>query len=87
MSTAFDMELFLAGVLTGAHATRQRHISQAKAIQVAIADRWHRDLAKKTSCLVYQPQNRTVCRINAVLLSIDHKANKPTLRKSVEFSD
>lgn len=43
MSKTFDMELFLAGVLTGAHATRQRHISQAKAIQVAIADRWHRD--------------------------------------------
>jgi hypothetical protein len=43
MSKPFDMELFLAGVLTGAHATRERHISQAKAIQVSIADRWHRD--------------------------------------------
>lgn len=43
MSKLFDMELFLAGVLTGSHATRQRHIHQAKAIQVAISDRWHRD--------------------------------------------
>jgi len=43
MSIAFDMELFLAGILTGAHATRQRHIRQAKAIQAAISTRWHRD--------------------------------------------
>lgn len=43
MSTAFDMELFLAGVVTGSHTTRQRHIRQAKAIQVAISNRWHRD--------------------------------------------
>lgn len=43
MSNAFDMELFLASVLTGSHATRQRHLCQAKAIQTAIADRWQRD--------------------------------------------
>ena len=43
MSTAFDMELFLAGVLTGSHTTRQRNLRQAKAIQTAIAKRWHRD--------------------------------------------
>jgi hypothetical protein len=43
MRTAFDMELFLAGVLTGSHATRQRHLLQAKAIQAAIAERWQRD--------------------------------------------
>jgi len=43
MSKPFDMELFLAGVLSGAHATRKRHIRQAKAIQVAISDRWHRN--------------------------------------------
>lgn len=43
MSIAFDMELFLAGILTGANATRQRHIRQAKAIQAAISTRWHRD--------------------------------------------
>jgi|RhiMetStandDraft_4_1073278.scaffolds.fasta_scaffold23312_3 hypothetical protein len=43
MSRAFDMELFLAGFLTGAHATRQRHLRQAKAIQTAIAERWQRD--------------------------------------------
>ncbi|WLG48859.1 hypothetical protein [Pseudomonas sp. FP1742] len=43
MSNAFDMELFLAGVLTGSHTTRQRHLRQAKAIQAAIYYRWQRD--------------------------------------------
>ncbi|MCV9921902.1 hypothetical protein OIU19_24335 [Pseudomonas sp. BT-42-2] len=41
MSKVFDMELFLAAVLTGAHATRQRHVRQAKIIQT-IADCWQR---------------------------------------------
>ncbi len=43
MSTVFDMDLFLTGVLTGSHTTRQRHLRQAKAIQTAIAERWQRD--------------------------------------------
>ena len=43
MSKPFDMELFLTGVLTGSHTTRQRHLRQAKAIQTAIAERWQRD--------------------------------------------
>ncbi|RRV03927.1 hypothetical protein EGJ27_23815 [Pseudomonas sp. v388] len=43
MSKPFDMELFLGGVLTGSHATRHRHLRQAKAIQTAIANRWQRD--------------------------------------------
>ncbi|AWS91175.1 hypothetical protein OFL75_32390 [Pseudomonas aeruginosa] len=40
MSKPFDMNLFLAGVLTGSHATRQRHVRQAKIIQAEIAGRW-----------------------------------------------
>jgi hypothetical protein len=40
MSKPFDMELFLAGVLTGSHSTRQRHVRQAKIIQAEIAERW-----------------------------------------------
>lgn len=40
MSTAFDMELFLAAVLTGLYATRQRHLRQAKLIQAEISERW-----------------------------------------------
>lgn len=40
MSKPFDMELFLAGVLTGSHVTRQRHVRQAKTIQAEIAARW-----------------------------------------------
>jgi hypothetical protein len=43
MSKPFDMELFLASVLTGSHATRERHLRQAKAIQAAISNRWHKD--------------------------------------------
>lgn len=43
MSKSFDMELFLAGVLTGSHATRQRHVRQAKIIQAEIAERWQRE--------------------------------------------
>lgn len=43
MSKPFDMELFLAGVLTGSHATRQRHVRQAKLIQAEIADRWQQE--------------------------------------------
>lgn len=42
MSKPFDMELFLAGMLTGSHATRRRHIRQAKIIQEEISERWHR---------------------------------------------
>ncbi|MFG0818491.1 hypothetical protein ACF8QE_03245 [Pseudomonas sp. GLN_3] len=43
MSKAFNMEVFLSGVLTGSHATKQRHLQQAKAIQTAIAERWQRE--------------------------------------------
>ncbi|PNG32701.1 hypothetical protein [Pseudomonas protegens] len=43
MSKPFDMELFQAGVLTGSHATRQRHLRQAKIIQAEIAARWQRE--------------------------------------------
>lgn len=42
MSKPFDMELFLAGVLTGSRSTCQRHIRQANAIQIAISQRWKR---------------------------------------------
>ncbi|MCE5989552.1 hypothetical protein LVV83_21210 [Pseudomonas sp. LM20] len=43
MSKPFDMELFLASVLTGSHATRQRHLRQGTLIQVEIANRWQRE--------------------------------------------
>ncbi|WP_280043168.1 hypothetical protein [Pseudomonas sp. Hg5Tf] len=42
MSKPFDMEVFLAGVLTGSHVTRQRHVRQGKIIQAEIAKRWQR---------------------------------------------
>lgn len=43
MSKEFDMELFLAAVLTGSYATRQRHLRQAKLIQTEISERWQRE--------------------------------------------
>jgi len=43
MSKQYDMELFLAGVLTGSHASRQRHVRQAKIIQAEITKRWQRE--------------------------------------------
>lgn len=43
MSKSFHIELFLAGVLVGSQATRERHVRQAKIIQVAIAKRWQRE--------------------------------------------
>lgn len=46
MNKPFDMELFLAGVLIGSHATRERHLRQTKVIQAEIAKRCQR----KTLC-------------------------------------
>ncbi|MNJ62851.1 hypothetical protein D3C77_587060 [compost metagenome] len=43
MTKSFDMRLFLEAVLTGSHATRQRHIRQAQTIQKAIRKRFGRD--------------------------------------------
>ena len=43
MSKSFDMEVFLVAMLTGSHATRQRHLKQAKIIQADIAKRWQRE--------------------------------------------
>lgn len=42
MSKPFDIELFLASVLSGPHATLQRHLRQAKVIQDDITERWQR---------------------------------------------
>lgn len=41
MSKPFDMALFMAGVLSGSHATQQRHLRQAKIIHTAISERWN----------------------------------------------
>lgn len=40
MRKPFNIELFLAGVLTGSYATKQRHLWQAKLIQAKISERW-----------------------------------------------
>lgn len=36
----FDVELFLAAVLTDSHAKRFRHLKRAKLIQAETAERW-----------------------------------------------
>jgi hypothetical protein len=43
MNKPFDIELFLAGVLTRSKETRKRHLQQAKFIQAETADRWQRE--------------------------------------------
>ena len=43
MSKPFDMALFLSGILNGSKATQQRHLRQARIMQVAIQQRWQRD--------------------------------------------
>lgn len=43
MNKSFDMALFLSGVLTGSKATQKRHLRQARIMQAAIQQRWHRD--------------------------------------------
>src|SRR5690606_26674133 len=43
MKPSYDMELFLTAVLKGAHATRRRHINQARLIQAAIQPQFQRD--------------------------------------------
>lgn len=40
---SINMQLYLGGVLKGAHQTRQRHLMQADVIQLAIETRWKRD--------------------------------------------
>lgn len=43
MTKPFDMALFLNGALTGSTATQHRHLRQARIMQAAIQQRWHRD--------------------------------------------
>ncbi|WP_249746214.1 hypothetical protein [Pseudomonas entomophila] len=43
MTKPFDMALLLSGVLIGSKATQQRHLRQARVMQVAIQQRWQRD--------------------------------------------
>lgn len=43
MTKKVDMQVFLDGVLSGSHATRKRHLLQARVIQEAIAERWQRE--------------------------------------------
>ncbi|MCF1489975.1 hypothetical protein LZ838_21740 [Pseudomonas sp. AA27] len=42
MTKPYDIALFLSGVLTGSRATQQRHLRQARIMQVAIQQRWQR---------------------------------------------
>ena len=85
MSTAFDMDLFLAGVLTGSHTTRQRHLRQAKAIQTAIAERWQRDnpwtWQRKHLAWFFESPPKPEHSIDALLLFADHAITHSSLRK------
>jgi len=54
VSKAFEMELFLAGVLSGSHFTRQRHVRQAEVsrmqLQTAGIETIHGPGSGSTSC-------------------------------------
>ncbi len=87
MSEPFDMELFLAGFLAGSHTTRRRHLRQAKAIQVAISNRWHLDnpwtwrrkhLAWFLNCHVNQHTESTRYYVSA-----DHASAHSSLREDL----
>ncbi|WP_460045666.1 hypothetical protein [Pseudomonas sp. S2_H01] len=67
MTNAFDMKLFLGGVLTGSHATRERHLQQAKIIQSEIAKRWQRanPWAWQRKHLVWFLEHFLTCRSEA----------------------
>lgn len=73
MSKPFDMELFLAGVLTGSRATQHRHLRQARITQAEISEHWQRQrpLAEQACSVVSSPSTRRAQRINAVLLRTD----------------
>ncbi|PMZ92906.1 MULTISPECIES: hypothetical protein [unclassified Pseudomonas] len=43
MSKPFDITLFLSGVLTGSKSSQQRHLRQARIMQMAIKQRWRND--------------------------------------------
>jgi len=43
MSKQFDIALFLSGVLSGSNSTQQRHLRQARIMQMAIKQRWSKD--------------------------------------------
>jgi hypothetical protein len=67
MSKSFDLELFLSTVLTGSHATRQRHVRQAKIIQAEIAERWQRETpwTWQRKHVIWFFENRLARRSNA----------------------
>ncbi|MCY1424990.1 hypothetical protein D9M71_407660 [compost metagenome] len=84
MRKLFDIELFLAGVLTGAHDTRVRHIQQAKLIQAAISKRWQRDSPwtwqRKHLAWFLEEQKNSHATSCALPLPVDSKSADFTLR-------
>ena len=81
------MELFLAGILTEVHAARERHLHQAKAIQAAISNRWHRDnpwtWQQKHLDWFLKSAPETAHGVDALLLSADHPSARSSFRKNL----
>lgn len=67
MSKPFDMALFMAGILTGAYATRQRHLRQAQYICAEISERWQLESpwAWRRKHLLWFLENRLARRCKA----------------------
>nr|WP_312024308.1 hypothetical protein [Pseudomonas aeruginosa] len=90
MSKPFDMELFLAAVLTGSYATRQRHLRQAKLIQAEISERWQLETpwSWKKKHIAWFIDHRLARRCKAmqgdsILLPADLAATGSPFRKSM----
>jgi hypothetical protein len=82
------MELFLAGALTGSHATQQRHLRQAKLIQAEIAKRWQRETpwGWQRKHLIWFLEHRMSQRSEAArLLRADSPAARSTPREAMGF--
>jgi hypothetical protein len=84
MSKPFYMELFLASMLTGSHATRQRHLRQASTIQAKISKRWHRQTPRtwREACgLVSSASPKSTLGRGALLLSAERSTGRSRLKK------
>lgn len=82
------MEVFLAGVLPGSHATRQRHLRQAKFIYAEIAERWHRGTPwswQRKHLAWFLKHSRHTQRSKSVLLPTDCAAARSSARETMDI--
>lgn len=87
MSNPFDMKLFLAGSLTGSHATPtppSPSEGHSSGYFYSLAQRQPMDLAKKASRMSSKSPLGPARWIDALLLSSDHALARSSPRKILE---